>query len=236
MQPNTQGRHCALCVKSVYDLTGKTQDEISKIYNSEKGSICGRMVVESPKTKNLKSLFRYTRKALALFALFQLWIENLIAQTMDDKGQVVVQPDSTVQMVKPLTLSGTISDSLNNEALPFATIKFYRLDGSLITGTYSNLDGHYSISIHEDIPNKISLEISAMGYQRRTIEVDIQRKTDFSFQWSIKPIRLLEKEIINGHISMGIVYTPKPPILHLKRTSNTKSYTSEDLEKYNFRR
>jgi hypothetical protein len=236
MQPNAQGRHCELCVKSVFDLKGKTQDEISKIYSSEKGSLCARMLVESSKTKNLKTLFRHTRKLLAMMALFQLWIDHLFAQTLDDKGQAIFQKDSAKQIAKPLTLSGNISDSLNGEALPFATIKFYRLNGTLISGTYSNFDGHYSISIQEDIPDKISLQISAIGYQNRTIEVDIQRKTELSFQWSIQPIKLLEQEIISGRISMGIMYTPKPPIQQLKRTSNTKTYSSEDLEKYNFGR
>lgn len=74
---------------------------------------------------------------------------------------------ASVAFAQNITVTGTVSDASNNEPVAFASIQ---LKGTM-TGSTTDADGHYSISV----PSDGSLIFSSIGY--KTIEVSVAGKS-----------------------------------------------------------
>ncbi|QIA09349.1 outer membrane beta-barrel family protein [Draconibacterium halophilum] len=74
------------------------------------------------------------------------------------------------------TIEGALQSKNNGEVVPFATLALHRLpDSSLVSGTISNAQGNFQISANEK--GKYFLEISHIGFNAKTVNVNLNEKT-----------------------------------------------------------
>lgn len=92
-------------------------------------------------------------------------------------------------------LSGVIKDSINNEALPFASVQVLTNDSTFVKGTMTNSEGNYLI---RDIKTGEYIIIASyMGYHEKKTILKIQsKKVSFDFSLIQKNISLSEISII----------------------------------------
>lgn len=182
MTPNEQGRHCAICTKTVVDFTRKTDREIAKLVKSG-GSLCGRFKKEQlgrPITLPRKrdTFFElvppsYAASLLIPVALFgtqhikaQETYATLVEQvsTYRDtqphiQGSLAIKPSTT----RTFELRGIVSDEYKTLQGASIFIKGTR------RSTQTDSNGDYSIQV----ANGETLTISFVGYINQEILVDI---------------------------------------------------------------
>lgn len=201
MTPNEKGRHCALCKKTVFDFTAKTDEYIVKTFTDNK-DVCGRF-----KTTQLQRDLVLSRKennsylsfvASGLFAFLGLYSPEVFSQGQPKtvKTEVFkqhsVKEKNTEQEPKPNTDSiyGTIKDT-DKLPLPGATI----LIKGTTKGAISDFDGEFTI----DAKTGDILVVSYLGFI--TQEIKITNKTS-------KIILLeLDEEVLGGIVVVGYATT-----------------------------
>ncbi len=122
--------------------------------------------------------------------------------------------NSSTQLKQKLTLSGTISDSTNNETLIGATIYIPELK----TGTTTNEYGFYSITIPK---GNYTLKISYLGFKTisETVELDRTKKLDFSL---IEDGTQLEEVIVTNDKKSTNIRKPEMSVNKLSGASIKK--------------
>lgn len=153
MTPETTGRHCKMCHKTVHDFTNKTDEQIIKTFQS-KNNLCGRfnatqlnreLVLSRKDKRNYLSLLAST-----LFTCLSIGTQDIEAQ---GKLKTVKVDSSTINNLKghigmsvltERVLYGTVVSFEDNLPLPGASI--------IIKGTkketYSDFDGHFNIKVN----------------------------------------------------------------------------------------
>ncbi|MFI1744146.1 carboxypeptidase-like regulatory domain-containing protein [Thalassobellus sediminis] len=196
MTPEEKGRHCAVCKKTVYDFTSKTDEQIVQTF-TKNGNVCGRF-----KNTQLKRDLVFSRKeknnylsyvASGLFALLGISSQESFAQ---EKPQTVLVDKThnheiqgkikSTPKVENNLIKGVILDA-DKIPLPGANI----IIKSSKIGTTTDFDGNFSIEAKADD----ILIISYVGF----ITKELKLTADFS-----KPILLeLEESYLGGIVVVG---------------------------------
>ncbi|NOZ35600.1 MAG: TonB-dependent receptor [Chlorobi bacterium] len=95
-------------------------------------------------------------------------------------------------------INGTILNQENKEAIPYADIRLSDLNDSLISGTITSYKGEFKLS---DVPEgKYKLLINFIGFERKTINVDVFKKSKIKLgKVYIKPsYETLDEIIVKG--------------------------------------
>lgn len=180
MLPNSNGKFCLLCNKTVVDFTEQTSYEIISHFQHNKVSTCGRFTKQQ--LNEYYTIYEVSKfnhyKFVASLALGLLTLDTLNAFSID--GKYFKNEKDSVQLVKlivnnnlldsasirkiddkkenQIILKGTIRDSTNNE--PLIGVNIY-LPNSTI-GTVSDFDGNFELKVDNKFP--IELKFSYVGY------------------------------------------------------------------------
>lgn len=72
---------------------------------------------------------------------------------------------STPQTPSIVKIEGTVRDAQTHEAIPFVNLVFKAADASILSGTTTDLNGHYAHHLYgEEIKETIEVELSFTGY------------------------------------------------------------------------
>lgn len=189
MQPNSDGKFCMHCSKTVVDFTQQTSYEIKSYFQQNIENTCGRFTkqqLEDTYTIYEASKFDHY-KFVASLALGLLTLETLNAFSIDGKDfknendsvQIVQLFHNTKQLdsvsiVKigekqnNLTpLKGSVRDSMTNEPLIGVNIFIQNTNIGVVT----DIDGNFEFEVENKFP--IMLVFSYLGYKE--IQKEIQK-------------------------------------------------------------
>jgi hypothetical protein len=103
MTPQSGGRHCDECDKTVIDFTGLTNDEISTYLTQHAGEkICGRV---SSDQLNDQTITSPTQK------------EQDCDSNIDSDDSLLIVENMVLGMIEPITLDFDIPDSISNKLM-----------------------------------------------------------------------------------------------------------------------
>ena len=69
-------------------------------------------------------------------------------------------------------ISGTVTDSIRQEAIPFVTVGVENSDGKVLSRVASDVNGRFTVTAAAG--NRYTLVISSVGYTTRRIEIAIE--------------------------------------------------------------
>jgi hypothetical protein len=142
------------------------------------------------------------RNVYLLVALFLIFVSPVAAQTSSG------------------TLKGKVTDKDTKEALPFVNVIVF-LNGNLVTGGTTDIDGEYTIKPIE--PGTYDIQFSFVGYQTQTI--------------SKVPISTGKIAFVNAQLSAGVELTTieivdyKVPLIDKDGGASGGTVTREEIEK-----
>ncbi|MGB0849968.1 MAG: hypothetical protein ACPGTP_01870 [Bacteroidia bacterium] len=250
MTATQQGRHCQKCEKTVHDVSHISNDEVHKRFELLGGNMCLRIPKErttaSPKHVNWKSIF------VAVVLSIWLSIQNFVAKAQDTLSDSTEKDNNKV--IAQCLISGVVLDSLNDGSpMPFALIEVH-LDNEKVFRSYSDTLGRFRIEINTELKENDSLNISCtmLGYKKIERKSSVRDSIDVEFFLQENHACLNEvviaierdKQIIKGGMSgiimMGIPVRRTPNLKvyrkHVHGYNGTKTYYSDDIEKYNLGR
>jgi hypothetical protein len=213
MSEEEQGRHCAVCSKVVKDFTGKKTEDILQVIKNAEEEVCGRIGIQhlTPANKKQKIFFWahtvFYRKALYPLLAFLgvgFILKRTHAQTVDHypiKGKMVVRDQHNP--TKKITL---IVKSAYNEPISGASIQFIsgikNQGAPLVTDT----NGLVTLQVEaaDIISSTMAIEISAMGYELKRMEVQL-----------IKNVQTVEIKMNSEIMMLGqVMVQPLQPLIH----------------------
>ena len=172
MTPEEKGRHCAICKKTVYDFTSKTDEQIVQTF-SKNGNVCGRF-----KSTQLKRDIVFSRKeknsylsfvASGILAVLGISSQESFAQ---EKPQTVLVDKAhnneiqgkikTTPKENDKTITGTILDA---DKIPLPGVNII-IKGTKI-GILTDFDGNFSIEAKADD----TLVVSYIGFKTKEVKV-----------------------------------------------------------------
>lgn len=173
MTPTLQGRYCQACEKEVTDFSQMTDAQIVQLIEKGKGNYCGRFRPEQLDRDISLSVPQYVlspwAKAGILAASVLLAVPGMSQQTRlstKPAAQVtLVTPEKEVGSNTPFILKGTVTDQ---EGEPLIAASILLVGTS--SGTVTDLDGHFTMRIEQQLPN-LALTFSYIGYEAKTITV-----------------------------------------------------------------
>jgi hypothetical protein len=142
MHPNTEGRHCDTCDKTVVDFTAKTDEEIYHYLSNSPGQVCGRFRTTQIATT---PLYRKWAGVLSLSLAAGLMPLQMAAQTAPLKMASFSQKNILLEK-QIWQIQGSVLCEEKLEPLPFASVAVY-VNDQLITGTESDLEGWFTIAL-----------------------------------------------------------------------------------------
>ncbi|MEC3908714.1 carboxypeptidase-like regulatory domain-containing protein [Tamlana sp. 2201CG12-4] len=172
MTPEEKGRHCAVCQKTVFDFTTKTDEYIVKTF-TENDNVCGRFkstqlkrdLVLNRKEKN-SYLSLIVSGVLALIGISNHTVfsqEKPSTFQVDSikqnniKGKITPQSQLDSRLIKGIVLDES------KTPLPGASISIE----SSSEGTVSDFDGNFSIEVKKGA----ILYISYVGYESQKVKI-----------------------------------------------------------------
>ncbi len=165
MTPNSQGKHCSSCAKTVVDFTKMTDRELLHWWNSKESatSTCGRFREDQLN----RSLSIPPVPKVSLLRKMAAVATTLVLATSGLAAQSQISPDHFL-------LNGKVFGSDKSEELIGANIAVYQ-DEKLITGTTTDFDGAYQLHLNKALNGEnLKIEISYIGYQSKSQEIDLQ--------------------------------------------------------------
>ncbi|MCB0735401.1 MAG: carboxypeptidase-like regulatory domain-containing protein [Bacteroidetes bacterium] len=248
MTPSEQGRFCSKCSKTVLDATQFYDQDVIQKFDDNHGNLCIRIETErlytpaSPKPRI--SIFKTVAASLLLFLLKIPLVKAILPQSSDS----IPTPD-TIPDIKRITIKGQVLDSFQGkEPMPFANIAVKQGDSTL-NGTFSDLNGYFSITIDfvPDPSKKLWLECEYLGFQKfskvlnpnmSAIDSTVYMKEE---SIDLRVIEIVRDRDVQGRMvitmgggMMGAMSVERAD-LDLLKPYDTKTYTSEELERYNLR-
>jgi CarboxypepD_reg-like domain/Secretion system C-terminal sorting domain len=174
MSPETNGRFCGACQKTVLDFTAMEDNEILQWFAAHRGSTCGRFRPDQLNrpmitTRENKTHWRYWHYLIAGL----LFSSEVSAQTKP-AAPPTSQHDNNILLgkIKAMPEPKNFTDSIrgrvvdaNANSVVYATIKYDNAHG-VVTDDY----GYFSISLSKVSP-QATLYITAVGYKSDSIAV-----------------------------------------------------------------
>ena len=120
---------------------------------------------------------------------------------------ISAQEADSVQVTKQAkerTITGTLIDKESKEGVMQVTIQLLKTDSTFVTGSVSDMDGHFSVKAPEN--GKYILKMSAIGYKTMTRDVAISDDNDFTFgKVNMETDAVMLKEVIANGVAAKVV-------------------------------
>ncbi len=120
---------------------------------------------------------------------------------------VSAQEADTIQVTKQAkerTITGTLIDKESKEGIMQVTIQLLKADSTFVTGSISDMDGHFSIKAPEN--GKYILKMSVIGYKTMTRDIAISDDNDFAFgKVNMETDAVLLKEVVANGVAAKVV-------------------------------
>jgi len=206
MQPDTGGRFCGSCRKTVVDFTMMSDQEVLAWLSGAGKSVCGRFM-EDQLNRDLSPVKppKRNRWAVWQFLLTGLLLASEVSAQDKAPDPPVIRTNTLPDTDKPIVLGGIrsvqpthlpgriklqIVDSSTGEPVPGATI---RMDKA-----YFSTDNRGGVSIaREKFLSAQALEITSIGYRSRVLTVD---KSFLS--GAVQPISLSRTAEVLGDVTV----------------------------------
>lgn len=240
MSPNSKGRHCASCAKTVIDFTAASDEEIIKAI-SRNAHLCGRFreqQLNRPLFLQRKEGHHFSTIAAAtLISLLSLTGQESNAQgspkmeLRDSTYHQMVKGKIGSSVIKSKPITGLVVDD-EGVPLPGANILIKGSDVS----TQTDFDGNFTIKANiEDI-------VRCMHPGFETIEKQVTRVSRMDFKMSLDS-EMLGEVIVTGGIDINYEYLPTKEELEaqkerreLSRDNYFKFYKRKNKQKKEKRR
>lgn len=159
MTTQEQGRHCAVCHKTVIDFITMSDEEIMQYFIRNKEKVCGRISSD----KLVEQPARLTQK-IKLF-LYSLATVFLLGGSFQVQAQTVDMNDSSVQM-DTCSIQGKVLDE-NRMPIEYASVVI--MEGGVVKGgTKTDKNGNYLIRPLQK--GKYDLKVTFIGYKETQIQ------------------------------------------------------------------
>lgn len=199
MTPSEQGRHCQSCVKTVYDVSTLSDDEVWAKHKELGGSMCIRIPAHrasiAPRPWYIR--MKYAVVAAGITLMLSIQQKLLLAQTDSTDNKV----DSNVKTIENMKIKGIVLDSLSDEnKVAFATIILFK-NNKKTSGAFTNIEGKFEITANEEVneKDKLHLEVSQVGVTTFTKKIETL-KDSIDCEIYVKEEHVCLKEIV---ITMG---------------------------------
>jgi hypothetical protein len=175
MTPKDQGKHCAVCQKTVVDFTGKKPEEIDAVFDEAGGDLCGYFSLHQLDNKkqskvflNPLNLFNRNWKYFVL-TVAGFFVFGKRVQAQMKTGGAPVRNDEPVTNQDTIKVQGTIFTP-DNQPAGSATITFSS-GGQMIGETRAMANGTYVYRIppHKITNNSVNIIVRHKGYSDKTI-------------------------------------------------------------------
>jgi len=206
MNPNSTGKFCSRCSKTVVDFAHLTDPEIIQIIEQTPGRICGRLsqqqlnrIIESRSTSNKVSFYKILASLLLIGATHTLAAEQFTSPITIASNINEQDPDSPPEVKNPVTndtpktIKGIVMDSTSQEPLVGAIVLIK--DSEMWVST--DINGKFKLTVPDHLlTDKINLTISYLGYKKSELAVN---KDDLSDKEEIS-IQLTEETLLIGEV------------------------------------
>lgn len=183
MTTEEQGRHCAVCNKTVIDFTSMSDEEIIQYFSEPKGKTCGRILSDKLVVKSS----RLSRK-IKLF-LYSLASVFLLGGSIQMQAQTAAINDSSIQ-IDTCSIHGKVVDE---KGLPLDYASLYIMQAGLIKGAVKT-DRYGCYKIDSLQKGKYDLKITYIGYKESVIcGIPLSREKSIELNVSMEMITLKDK-------------------------------------------
>ena len=254
-----QGRHCAKCVKTVYDVSNWSDEKILTTYEQKNHQMCIRIpkdrLEQEPAPTKWYSRFKYA--VLAGIASFWLMVKSNFAKAQAGSTANTAQtnPDTMQNVETSVQVNGIVMDSIDRMTpISYASIVI-RNGETVLTGGLSRNDGSFELKLDSvNTSDTLTVEVQYVGFEtvaktftpnvNDTIRVDVYMKEEH--------ICLNEHTIVlnrpdRGHfsgiptITMGVMVGERGRVIYkngkpLLDEYDTKTYHHDELQRYNLGR
>lgn len=219
MLPNSTGKHCEKCNKSVVDIRNKTNTEIRELVAlNEKSSMCIRAY--SSQLSDYQYVHPIKRLAFALLIVFGSTLFNLSVKAQEASQKIKETYLSENKQTSNTIIKGTVLDK-DGEALPFVNVILIEND-SVINGITTDFDGKYTLNLDENFLNKeFTIRVSYISYET-VVKTGVFIK---------KGVITLDFTLNDNYQLMGELYIlPQKPLLENNDPSNANKTTFKRQE------
>jgi outer membrane receptor protein involved in Fe transport len=130
-------------------------------------------------------------------------------------------------------ISGTVLDDSDGSAMPYVTISVLEQpDSTMVTGTVTNDEGMFTLKVKD--PGQYWLQLSFMGYKKKTMAIELQPDEGDIDLGNIKLIPdadVLEEVTVTGN-KFSMDYKIDKKVLHVSKQHTTISGTAVDALQY----
>ncbi len=251
MSAAEQGKHCDKCVKTVFDVSTWSDEEILENYQKKNGEMCMR--IQSDRLEPYPISFYNRWKYLAFTALLTIWLSaKKVAGYAQNTKEVARKLSNNVKTVETLKITGVVLDSLDVKGpIAYATITFYK-NNKVLGGAISDSLGRFSLLIKETLSEKDTLELKINHILYDEVRKSVTHlKDSFSAEVYMKANHVCLNEVtvqVGRATHSGDDYFMGVPIQSIgvmvtttgKRKIldefDTKTYYGDEIERYNLGR
>lgn len=195
MSQTERGRLCAACNKEIVDFSRYSWSEIASYQSKNNNSVCGMYTDKQLKHWGTEvPSFSLRRPFLTTAAILSLATASVNAQ-----------PTDTLDSLRPTII---IQGHINHRTLEgdtFAAIGTQISLKNTSMGTYSDVNGNYTIDVSEyaDSMEQLTLVFTYLGY--KTEEFIVSAVQDTIIQYNVELIQSKE-------VTLSIFYVPEPTL------------------------
>ena len=246
-----QGKHCNKCVKTVYDVSTWSNEDLLTNYAKNNGEMCIR--IQSNRLQAYPVSWVTKFKYLAFAAFFTLWLSaKRVVSFAQNTKEVARKLSDNVKMVENIKISGVVLDSLDVKGpIAYTTITFYK-NNKVLGGTISDSLGRFKLNVSEMLSEKDTLELRFNHILYDEVKKSITHlKDSFSAEVYMKANHVCLNEVtiqVGRAAHSGDDYfmgVPLKSIGVMVTTSgkrkildefDTKTYYGDEIERYNLGR
>lgn len=233
MTPQEKGRHCALCEKTVFDFTNKTDETIVKTFKTE-GKVCGRFKTSQ---LNRKLVLRRKEKnnylsfvASTLFAFISVGTQDIEAQEqpISTKIDSMLQGNLNCGIVPSANIERSIFGSVisAHDGLPLPGVNVIILD--TLKGVQTDFDGNFSIRAKTGD----TLTFSFIGMKEKQLVISNQNTVSISLEEDIESIECIEY-VVAGYPSVNYYDRCEAKKRRKERKLRRQQIRNGDIERTN---
>jgi hypothetical protein len=207
MQADQSGRFCGSCQKSVTDFTQFSDSDLKLWFTNNQNTGCGRFNPEQiNRLIDVKANFSIRQFKPSMIAAWMIAflsfpkLGNAIGKSyatyQTDEKKYKTEKRTALSAKELITIKGRVIDS--DESLPLVGGSI-RVKGTTIS-TVADKEGNFELKVDKnDFKNNLVLEFSAVGFESRSLKVNL-KKTE-----TITVVLKMKYAILGG---FGVIKTP----------------------------
>lgn len=210
MTPVDKGRFCQSCQRTVTDFSGLSDTQLIELLKNKQVSTCGRVtasqlnrVISVPVAEKQRKPFISIAAILAVLTIVTPSVKAIASKTKVEQTANNENKPTTydVAIEDPAGfISGIVKAGGDSLPLQGVTIKIKNRN----IGTVTDQSGEFKLRIPDRFKKKvIILEVKYIGYEMKTVKVDLKK--------DVKPIKihLIEEIVTLGGLGINIITDDK---------------------------